>query len=528
MPYREVTMIEIKEILRLWLAGLPKKGISAQLGVDRKTVRRYVGAAQRRGLVAAEGEQALTEAFLVDLMLELRAPPDRSHGESWTLCEQHRDFIKRLLDRGVRLSKVRRLLSRQQVQVPYATLHRYAVAQLGFGRTAATIPVADCGPGEEVQLDTGWVLKLEPDLWGKCRRVRAWIFTSVRTRHRFAWPIFEESTKTAIEACEAAWEFYGGVFRVVIVDNTKAIVQKADPLKPLINPAFLEYAQSRSFHVDTTRVRSPKDKARVERTVPTVRDDCFAGEAIYNLEQARSHARNWCLREYGTRRHTSTGRMPLEHFEAEEKAVLLPAPTEPYDVPLYCDPKVARDQHAQVAKALYSLPTRLVGKKLRARADRSTVRFYDGYTLVKTHARQAPGGRATDPNDFPPDKSAYARRDCAFFERRAAEHGEAVARYAHALLEGPLPWTRMRQVYALLGLARRYGDARLDETCALALAAEMIDIKRLSRMLQLGPPKPAPTPPSNVIPLARYLRPRSQYALPFPSQSSPPTQGEDR
>lgn len=72
MPYREVTMIEIKEILRLWLAGLPKEGISAQLGVDRKTVRRYVGAAQRRGLVAAEGERALTDAFLVDLMLELR------------------------------------------------------------------------------------------------------------------------------------------------------------------------------------------------------------------------------------------------------------------------------------------------------------------------------------------------------------------------------------------------------------------------------------------------------------------------
>ena len=42
MPYREVTMIEIKEVLRLWLAGVAKKRISEQLGIDRKTVRRYI------------------------------------------------------------------------------------------------------------------------------------------------------------------------------------------------------------------------------------------------------------------------------------------------------------------------------------------------------------------------------------------------------------------------------------------------------------------------------------------------------
>lgn len=84
---------------------------------------------------------------------------------------------------------MRRLLLRQGVDVPYATLHRFAVAELGFGRTAATIPVADCGPGEELQLDTGWVLWLEPDATTpKRRRVRAWIFTAVRSRHRFVWP----------------------------------------------------------------------------------------------------------------------------------------------------------------------------------------------------------------------------------------------------------------------------------------------------------------------------------------------------
>lgn len=512
-------MMEIREVLRLWLGGVPKARIAEQLGLDRKTVRRYIAAATDRELASVE---ALTDECVSQLATTLRASTERPKGDTWARCVEQRTFLEGHLRSGVKLSKIRRLLLRQGIDVPYTTLYRFATAELGFGRTSATIPVADCGPGEEVQLDTGWVLQLEPDLFGgKRRRVRAWIFTSVLSRHRFVWPCLRETTESAIEACEAAWEFFGGVFRTLIPDNTKAIVQTADPLQPRINMTFLEYAQKRGFVIDTARVRSPKDKGRVERAVQTVRDDCFGGEHIYDLDQARAHARNWSLREYGMRRHTSTQRMPLEHFDTVEKPALLPAPTELYDVPIWCDPKIARDQHAQVAKALYSLPTRFVGRVLRARADRALVRFYDGHELVKTHPRKPPGGRSTDPHDFPVEKTAYAMRDVAFLERQAYEHGEAVGRFAHALLEAPLPWTRMRRVYALLALCRRYGDARLCEACAIALDADMVEIDRLKRMLESGAPKP-PSPPPRVIPLSRYLRPAQQYALPFPSKT-----GED-
>ena len=44
---------------------------------------------------------------------------------------------------------------------------------------------------------------------------------------------------------------------------------------PLITPAFLEYAQARGFHIDPTRARSPRDKARVENQVPFVREPLF-------------------------------------------------------------------------------------------------------------------------------------------------------------------------------------------------------------------------------------------------------------
>lgn len=506
-------MVEVKEVLRQWLAGTAKKRIAARLGLDVKTVRRYIEAAQDHGLTGDGGEAGLTDELLAAVLIARRGTPGRPRGDAWALCEANRERIAKMLRQGLRLSKLRKLLRRHGVAVPYATLHRFAVAELGFGRSAPTVPVSDCAPGEEVQLDTGWMGSLEPDANGRRRRFRAWIFTAVYSRHRFVWPCLPETTVSAIEACEAAWVFFGGVFAVVIPDNTKAIVQRADALDPLLNATFLEYAQARSFVIDPTRVRRARDKGRVERSVPTVRDDCFAGERLLTIVDARQHAHRWCLHEYGMRRHTRTQRLPLECFDAQEKPCLRPAPEHPYDTPTWCEPKVARDHFAQVAKALYSLPTRFIGRRLRARADRTLVRFYDATTLVKTHPRQSPGGRSVDPTDFPPEKTAYAMRDVAFLERQARSHGPATGAFAAAVLAGPLPWTRMRRVYALLGLVRRYGAARVEAACVTAIAAEMHDVRRLERMLKEATAAPEPTASSSPLPPARHLRPASTYAL---------------
>lgn len=526
MAFREVTMLEVKEVVRRWLAGEAKKSIARQTGVSRNTVRGYIQAAVRSGLRKG-AVLTLSDELLAAVLVELRPKVERSRGEAWELCERHRDFIEKKLDGDVMLTKVGRLLKRQGVEVPYPTLHRFAVRELGFGHQAPSIPVSDCAPGAEVQLDTGWMLALEPDVSGRRRRFRAWIFTCVYSRHRFVYPCFEETTKSAIEACEAAWAFFGGVFAVVIPDNTKVIVNKADPLKPLLNETFLEYAQARGFTVDPARARHPKDKARVERTVPTVREDCFRGEQLRTIDDCARRAEVWCSDEYGMRRHTRTQRMPREAFEADEKPKLKPAPTEPYDVPLYSEPKVAPDQHVNVAKALYSLAFEYRGKRLKARADRSTVRLYFKGQLIETHERQPPGGRSTKPEHFPPEKLAYAQRDTAFLVRQAEAQGPHVGRFAKALLDNPQPWARMRQCFALLSLCKRFTSERVDETCALALASEMHDYWRLERMVKLAVKHVEPPPrKDNVVPLARFLRPARQYALPLASreQTAVPTQ----
>ena len=87
MPYREVTMLEVKEVLRLWLAGVPKKRVAAQLGLDPKTVRRLIAAAEAQGLHREAGEAGLTDEVLVALQATstkgefiLVLAPKRFHG----------------------------------------------------------------------------------------------------------------------------------------------------------------------------------------------------------------------------------------------------------------------------------------------------------------------------------------------------------------------------------------------------------------------------------------------------------------
>jgi hypothetical protein len=141
-------MLEVKEVLRLWLAGVAEKRIAAQVGLDRKTVRHYLRVAVAAGITT---ETDLTDERLLTVMAALRPVTGRPHGDTWGQCQRQRPFIESSLGNGVRLSKVRRLLQRRGVRVRYPTLHRFAVEALGFGRRAATIAVADCGPGEEVQ-----------------------------------------------------------------------------------------------------------------------------------------------------------------------------------------------------------------------------------------------------------------------------------------------------------------------------------------------------------------------------------------
>jgi transposase len=496
MAFREVPMFEIREVLRLWLAGEGLRAIARLARVDRKTVRRYVTAAEAAGVVRDGGEDQLTDALIGAVCEAVRPARPGGHGAAWDALVPYEELIRGWVERGLRATKMAELLARRGVRVPYRTLVRFATERCEFGQGRTTVRVADGEPGAECQVDFGRMGVLFDPGAGRRRVVWALIFTACYSRHCFVWLSFRQRLEDVIAGCEAAWVFFGGVFRVVIPDNLRAVVATADDIDPRLNQAFVEYAQSRGFVVDPARVGHPKDKPRVERTVAYVRGSFFAGEDFVDLGDAQRRAEAWCTVAAGQRVHGTTQRHPAEVFAAEERPRLLPAPVLFYDLPVYAQPKVAWDHHVEVAKALYSVPGHLIDQRIEARADAQLVKLLWRGALIKVHPRQPAGGRSTDPDDLPEGRAAYALRDIGHLCRQADTHGTSVGIYARRLLEVDLPWTRMRQVYRLLGYARRYGDGRCDTACAQALALDVVDVGLIGRILERGRENAElPTPP---------------------------------
>jgi len=486
-------VVEVREVLRAWLEGHGLRKVAERAGVDRKTARRYVAAAEAAGLVRDAGVEAVTDELVGEVVDAVRPARPNGHGASWELLLGHEEQIRAWVSGGdgrdaLSIVKIEELLARQGVRVPYRTLHRFAVERCGFGVGSATVRVLDGEPGVECQLDFAQLGLLPDPETGKQRRVHALIFTAVLSRHMFVWLTYSQTLTAVIAGCEAAWGFFGGVFRVLVPDNMKAVVTNADAVNPQLSKGWLDYAQHVGFGTDPTRVRSPQDKPRVERAVQYVRGNFWAGESFLDLADAQARVQAWCRDRAGMRVHGTTARRPVEMFTDLEAGCLLPVP-EPYDQPVFTRVKVHRDYHVEVARALYSVPEHLLGAYLDARADRQLVRFYatgpgGGGKLVKTHPRQPPGGRSTDREDLPANKAGYAMRDLSRLVAACAGHGPNVGIYAERLLDDPLPWTRMRSVYRLLGLIRRYGPGPVDAACGQSLDLDVVAVSKIAAMLE--------------------------------------------
>jgi transposase len=516
MGFREVSVVEVREVLRAWLEGHGLRTVAERAGVDRKTARRYVEAARAAGLSRDAGVEAVTDELVGVVVEAVRPARPNGHGAAWETLLAHEEQVRAWVKGGdgqdpLSIVKIEELLARRGVVVPYRTLHRFAVARCGFRVRGTTVRVADGEPGVECQVDFGQLGLLADPETGRRRRVHALIFTAVLSRHMFVWLTYSQTLTAVIAGCEAAWTFFGGCFKVLIPDNHKPVVNHADAVNPQLSVGWLDYSQHVGFGTDPTRVRSPQDKPRVERVVQYVRGNFWAGESFTDLADAQACAETWCRERAGMRIHGTTQRRPAEMFTELEAGCLLPVP-DPYDQPIFTRVKVHRDYHVEVAKALYSVPEQHLGHRLDARADSQLVKLYSAGRLVKTHPRQPPGGRSTDRQDLPAGKADYAMRDVTRLVGTCAGHGPNIGIYAERLLDDPLPWTRIRSVYRLLGLVRRYGPEPVDTACGRSLDLDVVAVSKIAAMLAKATENQPPVLPAAAGPPGgRFARDPAEY-----------------
>jgi len=284
MSFRELSMIEVKEVLRRHQAGQGAREIARATGLDRKTVRRYLAAAH-----AVDEQTTLTDDVVHEVADVVQARPAPEPSEPRRLLAPHLPQIERWLTgmhdgsdgRALRLTKVHTLLARQGIEVTYATLRRYVIDELGWRKRTPTVRVDDPVPGDEAQIDFGYMGMLHDETTGRARKLWVLIVTLTCSRYQFVWPTFSQTTEALCEGLDAAWWFFEGVPRRWVIDNMSSAVDVAHRTSPLINDVFADYAQARGGFVDTARVRHPQDKPRVENQVAYVRESWWDGERFW-------------------------------------------------------------------------------------------------------------------------------------------------------------------------------------------------------------------------------------------------------
>jgi transposase len=470
MTRRTFEVIDIVEILQHWHAGRKKAVVATSLGVDRGTVSKYIAPAEAAGL--APGGPPLARAEWAELVRgwfpELVDPRHRS--VTYATIHAHRDLIAEMLATNTATTVHQRLRDEHGLGVGVSSFRRYL--WLEFPEEAATDKVTvlrpDVEPGSEAQIDYGYLGQWRDPVADRMRRVWAFVVVLAFSRHMFVRPVLKMDQRNWTAAHVAALEYFGGCPARLVPDNLKTGVDRPDLYDPKINRSYAELAAHYGCLVDPARALKPKDKPRVERPMPYVRDSFWRGRSWADVADMQTAAVAWCSEVAGVRSHRSLdGASPRSIFEAVEAPALLALPRQVFELACWSRPKVGPDCHAKVGHTIYSVPWRLIGHHLDAREGDRTVEFFCDGELVKTWPR-AERGRRTDNGDYPPEKIAFFMRTPVWCRRRAAELGPAVSELVNELL-GNQALHRLRAAQGVVGLADKHSATRLDAACRRAI-----------------------------------------------------------
>jgi transposase len=334
------------------------------------------------------------------------------------------------------------------------------------------VPV-ETAPGEVAQVDFGYVGKIYDGVSENFRK--AWVFVMVLGYSRLMWSpiVFDQKVETWLELHVRAFDALGGVPLVLVPDNLKSAVIRAAfaPSDEVgLNRSYRELARHYGCKIDPTPPRAPEKKGKVESGVKYVKRNYVKplDLAAMEIEEVRAGLCRWQEEIANARVHGTTGRVPREVFEAEEKEILIALPKERFEKVVWKEAKVHRDCHVVFEKRLYSAPWRLVGKRVWVRATTSSVFVYADEVRVATHARRGKSHRSTEESHLPEHRSDLRHRSRSYWEERADAIGAETGRYIREVFDSDEVLSQLRGVQAMVKMLEGYSRRRAEGACVRA------------------------------------------------------------
>jgi transposase len=464
MPGQRLPMRQVREVLRLkHVCGHSGHQIAAMVGVSRYTVAEYLRRAAVVGITWPVPPELDDAALERKLFTPPFASPEAPRLQpEWTRihAELRRPGVTLLLlweeYRGARpegygYSRFCDLYSAWRGRLsPTMRQTHPAGERLFVDYAGQTVPVIDAATGE-------------------VRQAQVFVAALGASNFTYAEARWTQSLPDWIGCHVNALASFGGVARQIVCDNLKAGVTAACRYEPGISRTYQDMASHYGTAILPSRVRRPRDKAKVEVAVQVVQRWVLARlrhRRFFSLAELNTAIRE-LIATLNDRpmRHLATSRRAL--FEALEQPALLPLPSEPYIYAEWRRCRAGLDYHVEVHGHFYSVPYRLMRETIEARITDQTVELFHAGVRVAAHQRNPRQHRHTTiPEHMPSAHRRYADWTPTRLLREAAAIGPAtIALVERILTSKPHPEQGFRACLGILRLVRGYGPERLEAAC---------------------------------------------------------------
>lgn len=454
-------------IIKLGEFGWTQRRISRELGVHRNTVKKYLPP-DPKCTIPTTGDSEGDESKCT---ISTAGKTGRK-----SICEKYDGEIREKLSDGLSAQRIYQdLCADSGFSGSYESVKRY-VRKL---RNAAEVPFRRMEklPGEECQVDygTGAWIRTED---GRRRKTHILRVTLSYSRKAYSEVSFTQSTESFLRAMENAFRFFGGVPETVVIDNLKAGVLRSDFYDPDLNPKLRDFAEHYGTCIMPTRVRTPRHKGKVERSVGYVQDNALKKREFRSLGEQNAFLREWELNVADRRIHGTVRRQVRAMFE-EERSRLGELPPDLFPSFREQKRKVHRDAHIEVDKAYYSVPPEYTRREVWVRFDGRTVRVFNlNMEQITVHARKEPGCFSTRREHIPPEKIGNPERGNEWMLKKVERIGTGALMWSRAMLRRRgIPGTRV--LNGLLSLSNRHRHDAINRGCRRALKAEVFTMKEL-------------------------------------------------
>ena len=485
-------MVNYREILRQHSLGYSQRQIAASVRSSRNTIRDVVKQASVLGISWPMDVEVTNE------ILQFTLFPSRSSNGSLKMAPDYSHVHKELAKPGVNLTLLWTeycSLAYESENIPYM-YSQFCDKYRHWARiTKATMRIQH-KPGDVMQVDwAGNTIPLHDRYTGEIDDVYLFVAVLPCSNKAYAQACKSMKSEFWIRSHVNAYNYFGGVTRLLVPDNLKAGITKNTRYETIINRSYLEMAEHYGTAVVPTRVKAPKDKSSVEGGVRYASTWIIAALRnrkffmMQEIHEAVAEKLNE-LNEYPFKKRVGNRNTA---FLEEEQAFMKPLPITPYELAVWSTATIHNDYLITDGKNKYSVPFDLIGEKVDIRLTSDTVEAFFHGSRVASHPRRSVVERnpIVQPDHMPIKHQKYLLYNADEFRMWAKSIGAdtevVVTRF---LSGGSEPEQGFKQCASMTKLASKYGHERLEKACNRALFySSEPSLRTISTILKNGQDK---------------------------------------